>query len=131
MKSQNSKVTLGARLVLGLLFTVFGLNGFFGFIPMPPFPPEAGQFLGAIVATKYLFPFIKATEIVTGLMLLAGVQVPLALLALAPISLNILAFHFFLTGPTSIGMGVFIIALMIVVARGYWDRFSGLFAKQA
>lgn len=86
-----------ARYGLGAGFLVFGLNGFFQFLPAPPPPPEAAMgFLGALVGTGYMFPLIKLTEVTAGVMLLSGLFVPLALSLLAPILVNIVAFHVFL-----------------------------------
>jgi uncharacterized membrane protein YphA (DoxX/SURF4 family) len=101
MAIQKSKAQTAARIVLGGGFVVFGLNGFLNFMPMPPHPGPAGEFLGALGASGYMFPLIKGIELVTGLLLLAGRYVPLALTLLAPVMVNILAFHLFLE-PSSI-----------------------------
>ncbi len=98
-----------ARLVLGLIFFVFGLNGFLQFMPMPPMPDAAGAFVGALAATGYLFPVLKAVEVVAGLLLLAGRAVPLALVILAPIIVNIALFHWLLA--PSLGMVAVLVAL--------------------
>ena len=96
------KITLGARLSLGFIFTLMGVNGFLNFLPMPPMTAEAGAFMGALMGTGYFFPFLKIIEISAGLMLLSGRMVPLALVLLSPIILNILAFHIFLEFPASL-----------------------------
>lgn len=119
---KEHKVQLAARLLLGLLFAVFGLNGFVGFIPVPPPAPEAGAFLGALAATGYMFPMVKGLELLAGLALLAGVYVPLALLVLIPIVVNIVALHLFLD-PSGLVMPLAILALGIVVATAHWARF--------
>ena len=85
-----------ARLLLGLVFVLFGLNGFFSFIPLEAPAGEAGAFLGALGASGYMLPLIKITEIVAGALLLANRHVTLATLMLAPIVINVLAFHIFL-----------------------------------
>lgn len=85
------------RLLLGLIYFVFGLNGFFQFLPMPPLPEGAGQFLGALAGSGYFFPVLKATEVLAGAALLSGFFVPLSLVVLAPITLQIFLFHAFLT----------------------------------
>ena len=85
-----------ARLLLGLVFVLFGLNGFFNFIPFEAPAGEAGAFLGALATTGYMFPLIKIVEIAAGVMLLTNRHVTLATLMLAPIVINILAFHIFL-----------------------------------
>ena len=85
-----------ARLLLGLVFVLFGLNGFFNFIPFEAPAGEAGAFLGALATTGYMFPLIKIVEIAAGVMLLTNRHVTLATLMLAPIVINVLAFHVFL-----------------------------------
>jgi len=123
------KITITARILLGLIFTVFGLNGFLQFMPMPPMPDAAGAFLGAMAQTGYLFPLLKSLEVLTGLALLANRFVPLALVILAPIAANILAFHTFLTPPNPV-------AYLIVLAGGWlaWahrDAYAPLFRPTA
>jgi putative oxidoreductase len=121
----RTKATHGARIVLGLIFFVFGLNGFLHFIPQPPMsgPPE--EFLGALIATGYLFPLLKTTEVVTGALLLSGRLVPLALVVLAPVIVNIFAFHLFLA-PAGLALPLLVVALEIFLARSYWGAFAGL-----
>lgn len=122
------KIALVSRIVLGLAFTVFGLNGFLHFIPAPPPPENVANFVGALVNSGYLFQFIKGTETVTGLMILLGWQVPIALIILAPVMVNIVAFHFFMTGPTSIiGIPLGLALLQMFVAWTYKEKFIGIF----
>ena len=85
-----------ARMLLGLVFILFGLNGFFNFIPLEAPAGEAGAFLGALGASGYMLPLIKIVEIAAGVLLLMNRHVTLATLMLAPIVVNILAFHIFL-----------------------------------
>jgi len=80
------------RLLLGAVFVVFGLNGFLNFIEAPPMEGQAGAFVGALVATKYIYA-IKILEIAGGLMLLLGRFVPLGMVVLGPIIVNIFLFH--------------------------------------
>src|SRR5947207_899833 len=91
----TSKLPAAARLLLGLVFLVFGLNGFLHFLPQPPPPARALGFLGGLASTGYFFPLLKATEVAGGALLLAGF-VPIALTLLAPVIVNIVAFHAFL-----------------------------------
>ena len=85
------------RISLGVLLAVFGLNGFFGFIPLPTYGGEAVAFLGALGATGYMFPLIKFVEVLSGLLLLTNRRVSLALAMVVPVLVNILAFHLFLS----------------------------------
>src|SRR5262245_2602138 len=96
MSNRKSKLQTAARIGLGSLFFVFGLNGFLNFIPAPSHTGPSADFLGALAATGYMFPLIKGTETATGLLLLVGRYVPLALTLLAPVVVNIVAFHLFL-----------------------------------
>jgi uncharacterized membrane protein YphA (DoxX/SURF4 family) len=121
-----------ARYVLGLLFFVFGLNGFLNFIPPPTEPmPEGAVSLGvAFMNSGYLMQFIKGTEVLGGLLLLCNRFVPLALVVLAPIVLNILAFHLFLL-PSGTGMAVVILALELFLAWAHRRAFAPLLAARA
>lgn len=96
MKTIVQKLPVAARLVLGLVFFVFGLNGFLHFLPQPPLIGSAGAFVGALASSGYLFPLLKGTEVLAGALLLSGFFVPLALTLLAPVIVNIVAFHLFL-----------------------------------
>ena len=93
---KNAKVIMGVRIVLGLILVVFGLNKFLQFMPFPPMPVPAGAFMGALMASGYLMTIVAIVEIAVGAMLLTNKYVALALLLLAPISVNIITFHIFL-----------------------------------
>lgn len=106
-----------ARVLMGLLFTVTGLNGFLDFLPQPkdPMPVEALAFAGAMMATGYLFPLVMGTQLIAGLLLLANRFVPLALALLAPVVVNIVAFHLFLA-PSGLGVALVVLALELYLA---------------
>src|SRR5260370_2801348 len=93
-------VSISARYLLGLMFTVFGLNGFLNFIHQPPpSNPLALQFFVAISASHFA-GFFFAVQLIGGLLLLSGFFVPLALTLLAAGLYNILPFHLTLAPPT-------------------------------
>jgi len=119
-----------ARVLLGLVFFVFGLNGFFQFIPAPPPPPAAGAFAGALFATGYFFPLLKTVETLSGLLLLSGRFVPLALTALAPIVVNIVFFHAFLH-PAGLAVPVVVLGLEVFLAWCYRSSFAPLLKADA
>jgi uncharacterized membrane protein YphA (DoxX/SURF4 family) len=112
-----------ARLFLGLVFTVFGLNFFLHFLPMPAAPPRAAAFAGALFASGYFFPLLKATEVAAGLLLLGGFFVPLVLAVLAPIVINIVGFHLFLE-PSGLPLPLVVLAAEIYLARTYRAAFA-------
>lgn len=122
MSSLTRHLPTAARLALGLGFFVFGLNGFLAFLPMPPAPPAAGSFLGALVATGYMFPLIKGTEVVAGALLLTNRFTPLALTLLAPVLVNIVLFHALLA-PGGLAIPVVLLALELVLAWTYRAAF--------
>jgi uncharacterized membrane protein YphA (DoxX/SURF4 family) len=117
-----------ARVLLGLVFFVFGLNGFFGFLPQPPMPAGAGAFVGGLAGAGYFFPLLKGTEVIAGLLLLSNRFVPLALALLAPIVVNIAAFHVFLA-PNPV-MVAFLLAAEIYLAWTYRAAFRGMLAAK-
>ena len=74
----HDKISLVARIFMGAIFFIFGLNGFFKFIPVPEMPEAAGALMKAFAMSGYMFPLIKICEIVGGLLLLIGAFVPFA-----------------------------------------------------
>lgn len=112
----KSKMPLIARLLLGLIFFVFGLMGLLRLLPTPPDLPERLMtFNKGLEATVYFMPFLKLTETICGLLLLSGWFVPLALVVLAPIVLNIFLVHAFLA-PSGLPLAIIIGLLMIYLA---------------
>ena len=120
-----------ARYLLGLVFLVFGLNGFLHFIPLPPpANPVAGQFMGALFVSHYLVP-IFLLQIVPGALLLVNRYVPLALTLLAPILVNIVCFHAFMA-PEGLPLPLILTVLWGVLAFYHRAAFAGLFrAREA
>jgi len=127
MSLKSSKLPIVARVLLGAVFLVFGLNGFLHFLPQPPAPPRAMAFAGALAASGYFFPLLKATEVVAGALLLLGF-VPIALTLLAPIVVNIVAFHVFLAPGN---YAVVVLAAEIYLAVVHRAAFAPLFARPA
>ena len=116
-----------ARYLLGLIFTVFGLNGFLNFIHQPPPPnPLAIQFFVAVSASHFA-AFFFAIQLLGGLLLLSGYFVPLALTALAAELYNILAFHLTLA-PASIALALVASVLWVLVFVQYRESFNGIFS---
>lgn len=128
--SPRALAPLIGRSLLGLVFLVFGLNGFLGFLQMPPPEGVALTFMGGLGASGYFFPLLKGTEVLVGLALLLGRFVPLALTVLAPITLNILAFHLFLA-PDGLWKALVLVALQVGLAWSYRDAFRALLAPRA
>jgi uncharacterized membrane protein YphA (DoxX/SURF4 family) len=125
MNTIGKKVPTVARYLLGTIFFVFGLNGFLQFLPAPPLEGNAGALMAGFAASGYMFPLIKGTEVLVGLALLSNRFVPLSLLVLAPITINILAFHAILA-PAGLVLPIVVLAAHLAVAYGYRDLFRPL-----
>src|SRR3954449_10580700 len=114
-----------ARYLAGVIFLVFGLNGFLSFIPLPPPGGIAGQFMGALYASHYLW-MIFAFQVVAAVLLLANRYVPLAVAVLAPVLVNLLPFHALLA-PSGLPLPLFAAVLWAVIFLDVRRAFAGLF----
>jgi putative oxidoreductase len=114
-----------ARYLAGVIFLVFGLNGFLHFIPLPPPSGVAGQFMGALFVSHYL-TLIFALQVIGAVLLLANRYVPLALAILAPVIVNILSFHA-LMAPSGLPLALFVTVLWALVFVHVRSAFAALF----
>jgi putative oxidoreductase len=121
-------VVLIARVLLGLVFLVFGLNGFLHFIPMPPPAGLAGQYMGALFVSHYLV-VVFLLQVVGGALLLANRFVPLALILLGPVIVNIVLFHSLLA-PEGLPLALLSTLLWLVVFAGVRKAFAGVFVQR-
>lgn len=116
-----------ARILLGLIFVVFGLNGLHPFLPMPPPPPGlSGQYLNVMIASHY-FLFVAAIQVIGGALLLINRYVTLGLVMLGPVIFNILLFHV-LMNPGGIGPGVVAAILWLLLAYHARRNLAGIFS---
>jgi len=123
------------RILLGLLFFasgVFGLLTLLGIVPPPAasMPAGATAFAGALAKTGYMMPLVSGTQFIAGALLLSNRFVPLALALLAPVIVNIVAFHVFLA-PSGIGPGVIAAALEIYLGWAYRKAYCPMLALRA
>lgn len=121
-----------ARILLGLVFFVFGLDGFFHFIPQPTEPPSepALSFAMGLLKSGYMFPLIKGTEVAVGALLLSNRFVALALVVIAPVIVNIFAFHAFLA-PSGIVIAGGLVVLAAYLAWVHRSAYRPLFAPRS
>ncbi len=120
--------TLISRILLGVMFLVFGLNGFLHFIPMPAPNGLAGQYIGALFASHYLVA-VFLLQLTAGILLLANRFVPIALVLLGPVIVNILLYHFLLA-PEGLAPGILALALWLIVFYGVRSAFAKVFAMR-
>ena len=118
-------VILIARILLGLVFVVFGLNGFLNFLDMGPMPTGlAGQFMGALFLSHYYW-VVAALQVIGGALLLVNRFVPLALVLLGPVIVNIICYHLFLNHSGAAPAAV-VTVLWLLVFYGNRQAFSGI-----
>ncbi len=124
----NSMFTKIVRLLLGLLLVLFGLNKLLPtpFIPLPQLPAKAADFMFSLVATGYVLKTVGTLEILIGALLLAKKWVAFALIALVPISLNILLFHLFLDA-SGIAGALLVATLNVILIYKHWSQYNSLF----
>jgi putative oxidoreductase len=114
-----------ARILLGLIFLIFGANGFFHFLPMPPMPPsDAATFATILMKTHYM-PIVSAIQMIGGALLLINKFVPLGLTLLGPVIVNIFLFHA-LMAPSGLPLAMVVIVLWAVDFWYYKKAFDGI-----
>lgn len=114
------------RVLLGALF-VFGAVVYFLHLPMkqPEMSADQKTFMAGVMASVYLFPLIKITELVCGLALIIGRFVPLAVVVIFPVTLNILLYHAFL-GPAELPMAVVLLLANLFLAYAYRKNYTSM-----
>jgi putative oxidoreductase len=113
-----------ARVLLGLVFTVFGSNAFLHFIKMPPMTGPSGDFITAMYSTGYLY-VVGGCQVLGGLILLIGRYIPLGLTLLGPVIVNILCFHIFMNHE-GMPLALVVAALALFLLWRHRANFAGL-----
>lgn len=123
-------VVIAVRTLVGLGFTITGLDGFLHFLTIPP-PPEgtpAATFMGLLASSKYIYA-VKVCELLGGLMLLSGRTAPLGITLLMPVAVNILLYELFLLKQP--GPGYVLVPLLAFLIWGYRRYFAPVFTTRA
>lgn len=121
--------TLIFRILLGVIYLVFGLDYFLHFIPYQPMHTgKAAALKDALMGTAYIYPMMKSIQIVGGISLLVNRYAPFFAVVLFPISLNVLLFHTILV-PSGWLMGVFLIGPNLFLGYAYREYYKGMFTK--
>ena len=126
-------VAIICRILLGLMFVVFGANLMHPFLPPGPMPPAGSlpaQFMGVMMPSGWMH-HVGFFQFLGGLLVLIGGTAPLGLVILGPVLVNILIFHITLLGGHGIGMGLFATFLEIVLIYAYRENFAGIFTYRA
>ena len=117
-----------ARILLGVIFVFFGLNGFFNFLHAPMPAGGAGQYMALLGPTIYM-QFVFLVQLVGGALLLSGRFIPLALVLLGPVIVNILLFHITLQ-PAGLPPGLLTVVLWFIIFFGVRKYFAGIFVQK-
>src|SRR3954463_7078970 len=123
--------TLIVRILLGLIYLIFGLDYFLHFIPYQPSHTGAAAALkNGLMATGYIYPMMKSIQIAGGISLIVNRYAPFSAVALFPISLNVFLFHTVLV-PSGWLMGVFLLGPNLFLGYAYRKYYHGMFVKKA
>ena len=128
MKKSMRVLTAVVRILMGLMFFVFGLNGFLNFMPQPKMPENIMTVMGSLKQAG-LIDVAFGTQLLVGVLLLLNRFVPLALALIAPIIVGIITFHIRLA-PPSIGMGIVVLVMELYLAWAYRNAFRPMLAPK-
>ncbi len=129
VKNRNEAIILISRLCLGLMLFLFGLNGFFQFIPVPEMSAPASKYIQALFSEPYMLASVKIVEVIVGLMLLSNMYIPLALILIAPIIVQIVLFHAVLD-PAGLKTTIAIVVMYGMLIKNYWKFYKTLLIKR-
>ena len=122
----NPKIILVARILLGIILLVFGLNKFLMFMPAFELEGTAGQFFSALIGSGYMFPAIGLVEVIAGATLLTNRFVLLGLVLMAPVTVNFTLFHLFLDLSPNMGPAVLVLALQLYLMFAHIEAYRPL-----
>ncbi|MBX3102934.1 MAG: hypothetical protein KF690_10530 [Bacteroidetes bacterium] len=123
------RISLILKILLGLIFTVFGANYFFWFLPAPPPVPGPATDLGIIMANSHWMTVVKVIEIACGLMLLANFYAPLALILITPVTVNIVLFHMLLH-PEGLPIAIIVLVINVVLLFLHKNHYKGFLSAK-
>jgi putative oxidoreductase len=123
--------TIIVRILLGLVYAFFAAVVLFhinlGEQPAPT--GTAKTFMDGMMASVYLLPLIKITELLCGIALLIGIFAPLATVIIFPVSVNILMFHLFVN-TEGLPFAIFIILANLFLAYAYREKYKPMLSMK-
>lgn len=108
-----------SRYLVGINFFFFGLNAFFGWVPLPPAEEKMIKWLQALEEVRFVMPMIKIVEVICGLLLLTNQFTFLATMLLSPIVMMIVLSHLFLNGKRGYGISAFTLIPYLILLTSY------------
>jgi putative oxidoreductase len=114
------------RILLGLVFVVFGSNAFLHFMPAPPLEGQSAAFMGALMSSGYMY-VVAVLQVIGGLALIVGSRfVPLGLTLLGPVIVNIMLYHIFLN-PAGLPIAIVVSVVALFLLWIYRYKFPAIF----
>ena len=123
------KVNRILRVFTGIIMVFFGSNRLITFLPEPPWPQRAQEFLDALVNSGFVMNLIGITDVLVGLLLIFNRYVALALIIMFPILLNAILFHLILA-PETMLFAVLGFALNVYLLFINKNRYGDLLLKK-
>jgi len=122
--------TIIVRVLLGALYIFGSVTYFLKITPgdMPKMSADQMTFMAGLTASVYLFPLIKVTELIGGILLLPGRTASLGAIIVFPVTLNIFLFHAFL-GPKELPMAVTMLIFNLFLFYAYRHKYLPIVAK--
>lgn len=124
------KATIAARIILGFIYLVFGLDYFFHFIPYEPnHTGKVAAFKSGLMGIGYFYPMIKSIQVIGGLSMLLNRYAPFFAVVLFPLSLNVFLYHTILV-PSGWWMGVLLLVPNLYLGYAFWNYYKPMFVKR-
>lgn len=122
--------TIISRVLLGLIYLVFGLDYFLHFIPYQPnHTGRVAAFKAGLMGIGYFYPMLKSIQVVAGLSLLLNRYAAFAAVVVFPISLNVFLYHTILV-PSGWLMGVLLLVPNIFLGYAWWHYYKSMFVPK-
>lgn len=121
-------LVMAGRMIFGGWFVYAGLNHWFHFTPQPYGQNPVSIELTTVLIESGLFDWVKAVEAITGLLILIGAFVPLALVAVLPVSVVVAYFNLVLehNGVVNYVAGTLVLGLNLLLMLAYLDSYRPL-----
>ena len=113
----KQKILFIVSLLFALMMINSGMNKFLNYMPMPKnMSPDLMNFMGALIAMKWLLPLIAVIEIIGGVLFIFAKTRALGAIMLFPIVVGIVLTHTVIdTSGLGIALAMFAINVWIII----------------
>ncbi|GGG93045.1 DoxX family membrane protein [Pedobacter zeae] len=118
------------RVLLAAMYLFASISYFLNFMPKAPEMTAAQTtFMTGLMASVYLFPLIKITELIGGILLLINRTAPLATIIIFPVTLNIFLYTAFLAQPKDLPMSAVMLLFNLFLFYAYRAKYLPVVSK--